>query len=60
MLNFDSLETGLRKVSSPHFVYDFLRKCFCYNVLIDPISLPDCLSKDSDQYVFCNCLLTRL
>ena len=44
MINFDCLEKGLVIVSSPHFVYDFSRKCFsCYIVLTDQISLPDYL-----------------
>ena len=44
MINFDCLEKSLIIVSSPHFVYDFSRKCFsCYIVLTDQISLPDFL-----------------
>ena len=41
MLNFNYLEKGLRKVSSPHFVYDFSRNA--YILLNDQVSLPDCL-----------------
>ena len=44
LLNFNFSEKGLGLVSSPHFVFDFLRKCFsCYILLTDQISLSDCL-----------------
>ena len=41
--NFDFSRKGLRLVSPPHFVYDFLRKMFPMFLLTDKISLPDCL-----------------
>ena len=44
MLNFDFLEKGLGIVSPPHFMYDFLRKCFsCYILLTDQMSSSDYL-----------------
>ena len=45
MLNFDFLVKGLGIVSSPQFVYDFLRKMFliCDILLADQIALSDCL-----------------
>ena len=62
MLKFNFSEKGLGLVSPPHFVYDFQEKCFsCYTLLTDQISLSDCLtSRDIGQYVYYNCLLTRL
>ena len=50
---------GLGIVSPLHCAYDFLRKIFCYILLTDQISLPDCLCFDIGQYVYCNYLLTR-
>ena len=62
MLNFDFLENGLVRVSPPHFVYDFSKKCFSsYILLTDQISLLDCLYFSRYwSYVYCDCLLAKL
>ena len=44
MLKFDFLEKGLGIFSPQHFVRDFSRKCFCYILLANQISLSDCLN----------------
>ena len=57
VLNFDFLEKGLGIVSPPRFVFDVSRKMFLMLYSINClISLPLLLG----QYVYCNCLLTRL
>ena len=50
---------GLGLLSSPHFVYDFSRKCFsCCILLIDQMSLSGCFTSwDILQYVYCKSLL---
>ena len=60
MLNFDILDEGLRIVSPAHFVYDFSTKMF---LMLYSINWPNFIaftSWDIGQYVYCNCLLTRL
>ena len=55
-------EKGLGLASPPHFVYDFQEKCFsCYILFTDHTSLSIAFtSRDIGQYVYYNCLLTRL
>ena len=63
MLNFDFSEKGLEIVSPPHFVYDFSTKNVSH-VIFDHFTKFNYLiaftSWDIRQYVYCNCLLTRL
>ena len=63
MLNFDFLEKDLGIVSSPHFVYNFTRKNVSHDKSYQ-LTRFHCLiaftSWDIGQYVYCNCLLTRL
>ena len=61
MLDFSFSERGLGLVSSPHFVYDFFRKMF----MLHSINWPNFIVRLSlllkiGQYVYYNCLLTRL
>ena len=63
MLNFNFAEKGLGLVSPPHFVDSFSNQFFftCYVLLTDQIQcLIAFISRDIRQYVYYNCLLTRL
>ena len=63
MLNFYFSEKGLGLVSAPHFVYDFSIKII---LILSSINWPNFFyliaftSQNIGQYVYCNCLLTRL
>ena len=62
MLNFDFLEKDVGLVSPPHFGYDFSRKMF---LILYSIKGPNFIviaftSRDIGQYVYYNCLLTKL
>ena len=62
MLNFDFSEMGLGLVSPPHFAYDFSKKYFSgYILLTDQFHCLIAFTfRDIEQYVYYNCLLTRL
>ena len=64
MLNFDFLDKGLGIVSPAHFVYDFSTKLFLMLYSINWPNfiawLPLLLEILIKQYVYCNCLLTRV
>ena len=58
MLNFSFSESCLGLVCPPHFLMIFQEKCFSsYILLTDQIAFT---SRDIEQYVYYNCLLTRL
>ena len=59
---FDLIWAFLKNNSLPHFLHDFCRKIFfCYILLPDHISLSSWFTSwDIGQYVYCDCLLTRL
>ena len=61
MLNINFSEKGLGLVSPPHSVYDFSRKVFLMLYSADKIYCPIAFtSRDIGQYVYYNCLLTKL
>ena len=63
MLNFNFSEKGLGLISPLHFVHDISRKMF---LMLHSITLTKChcliafTSRDIGQYVYYNCLLTKL
>ena len=63
MLKFNFPEKGLHLVSPPHFVYGFSRIMF---LMIYSINWPNFhylitfISRDIGQYVYYECLLTKL
>ena len=61
MLNVSFSEKGLGLVSPPHFVYGFPRKMF---FMLYSLTKFDCrivfIFQDAWQYVYYNCLFTRL
>ena len=63
MLNFNFSEKGLGLICPPQFVYDFLRKMVSH-VTFYELTKFCCLtvfnSRDIGQYVYYNCLLTKL
>ena len=65
MLNVNFSQKGLGLVSPPHFVYDFSKKKknvsrVTYYQLTKFHCLIAFTSRDIGQYVYYNCLLTRL
>ena len=55
MLNLNFPEKGLRLVFTPQFVYDFSKKMFLMFYCLIAFT-----SRDIEQYMYYNCLLTRL
>ena len=61
--DFLKIKSGQELVSLPHFLHDFWKKMFLLLYFIN-LTKFHCLivftSWDNKQYVYCNCLLTRL
>ena len=60
MINFNFSQKGLGLVTSPHFGYDFSRKIFLMLQLTRFHCRIAFTSQNIGQYVYYNCLLTRL